>query len=72
MGGAGVIDLEKVRKGLECCMACTSDDPFARCEECPYNNVSIAVQNCRAVLSMEALEILNELKGAGVCGSTSR
>lgn len=51
-------DIEKVKYGLECCMACTSDDPFSRCEECPYNDVSIAVQDCRAVLSMEALEVI--------------
>ena len=71
MEGAGVI--EKVRKGLECCMACTSDDPFARCEECPYNEVSIAVQDCRAVLSMEALEILKKMPGGvETCESTSR
>lgn len=47
--------LEKVKKGLKCCMANTPDDPFQKCEECPYNEISIAVEDCRAVLSREAL-----------------
>ena len=53
--------IEKLKKGLECCTACTSDEPFQRCEECPYNNVSIAVQDCRAELSKDALELIEEM-----------
>ena len=53
-------DAEQVKKGLECCMASTNDDPFQRCSECPYNDISISVQECRAVLSADALEQLKE------------
>ena len=53
-------DMEKVKKGLECCKASTNDDPFQRCSECPYNDISISVQECRAVLSADALELLKE------------
>lgn len=55
-----MIDREKVKKGLECCKASTSDDPFRQCSECPYNDISISVQECRAVLSADALELLKE------------
>ena len=53
---------EKVKKGLECCKASTNDDPFQGCSECPYNDISISVQDCRAVLSADALELLKEQK----------
>ena len=52
---------EKVIKGLECCMACTNDDPFAKCHECPYDT-KISVQECRAELSADALELLKDQK----------
>ena len=55
-----MIDREKVKKGLECCKASMNDDPFQRCSECPYNDISISVQECRAVLSADALELLKE------------
>ena len=55
-----MIDREKVKKGLECCKASTNDDPFQRCSECPYNDISISVQECRAVLSADAMELLKE------------
>lgn len=51
-------DLEKVKKGLECCARCTNDEPFAGCDECPYDEISISVQECRAVLCVEALEVI--------------
>ena len=54
-------EIRKVMKGLECCIACTAEDPFQRCEECPYNAVSIVVQDYRAVLSADALELLKEV-----------
>ena len=53
-------DREKVKKGLECCKASTNDDPFQGCSECPYNYISISVQDCRAVLSTDALSLLKE------------
>ena len=55
-----MIDREKVKKGLECCKASMNDDPFQRCSECPYNGISISVQECRAVLSADALDLLKE------------
>ena len=55
-----MIDREKVKKGLECCKARTDEDPFPGCSECPYNYISISVQDCRSVLSADALELLKE------------
>ena len=55
-----MIDRENVKKGLECCKESTNDDPFYGCSECPYNYISISVQDCRAVLSADALELLKE------------
>ena len=55
-----MIDMEKIKKGLECCKASTNDDPFRGCSECPYNDISISVQECRAVLSADALAMLKE------------
>ena len=61
-----MIDREKVKKGLKCCKASTNDDPFQRCSECPYNDISISVQDCRAVLSEDALRLLKEQEPAKV------
>ena len=55
-------DREKVMQGLRCCMNSTVEDPFHMCQECPYNEVSVAVQDCRALLSAEALEMLEDKK----------
>ena len=57
-----MINREKVMKGLECCSALNIDDGSDRCEECPYNEISIFVHDCRAVLSADALELLKEVK----------
>ena len=54
-----VPDLEKVTKGLKCCaVSMNDDDPFAKCIECPYNDESIFTDDCRAVLSKDALEVI--------------
>jgi hypothetical protein len=55
-----MVDMEKVKKGLECCKESTNEDPFRGCSECPYNYISISVQDCRSVLSADALELLKE------------
>lgn len=55
---------EKVIKGNVCCMASTGEDPFHSCDECPYNNVSVVMQDCRSVLCRETLEVLMEFFGA--------
>lgn len=44
-------DLEKVIKGLECCILRDPDD-HARCSQCPYGG------NCVNRLKMDALELL--------------
>ena len=51
-------DKEKVISGLECCMKNTNEDPMIACPDCPYNEVSISVQDCRAVLCRDALELI--------------
>ena len=52
-------DLNKVIEGLTCCAASMKDEtPFARCADCPYNDESIYTEDCRAVLSREALEVI--------------
>ena len=49
---------EKVTKGLECCRRSTGEDPFSGCDECPYNKISISMQDCRAVLCSDALDLI--------------
>lgn len=55
------MDREKVIKGQECCQISMSEEnPFEKCEECPYNHIGISVQDCRSVLSGNTLELLKE------------
>ena len=51
-------DTDIIKKGLECCSRCTNEDPFAGCEDCPYNEISISVQECRSVLCLDTLELI--------------
>ena len=51
---------DKVVIGLACCRENTPDDPFQRCGECPYNDHGINVEDCRGVLSSDALEALHD------------
>lgn len=53
-------DRNDVLYGLVCCASCTDDDPFAGCKDCPYNGVSVSVQDCRAVLSKDAVELFKD------------
>ena len=55
-------EFERVQKGLECCAVLDSINGKDRCNECPYNKISINVDDCRRVLNKEALEILKDLK----------
>ena len=48
-------DLEKVIKGLECCIKRDPDD-YLRCDECPYPDGSA----CTNRLKIDALELLKE------------
>jgi hypothetical protein len=55
------MDREKVIKGQECCQISMSEEnPFEKCEECPYNYIDISVQDCRSVLSGNTLELLKK------------
>lgn len=52
-------DREKVITALQCCqVSMGDDDPFGKCKDCPYNDESIYVEECRAVLSRDALEVI--------------
>ena len=58
-----MIDIEKLMKGLECCQISMDDEnPFAKCEVCPYNHYGISVQDCRSVLSGNCIEVLKQHK----------
>lgn len=54
-------DLSKIIKGLECCQASMrEEEPFAMCEECPYNDISLFVDCCRSVLCKDAVELMKK------------
>ena len=57
---------EKVIRGLECCRQNTPDDPFQQCGACPYNINGIYVEDCRSVLSGDALEVLRPSGGGWI------
>ena len=50
--------LEKVIKGLECCIGDTRTDLPNLCTICPYARGSYATQNCSKQLREDALELL--------------
>ena len=54
-----MVDIEKVKRGLECCQVDENDD-LEQCARCPYNDISIAVQECRTQLCKDALEVIND------------
>ena len=51
-------DKEKVMAGLMWCSQCTNEEPFKGCEKCPYNEVSISMQECRSVLCDDAFDVI--------------
>ena len=56
-----MINSDNIIQGLKCCQISMSDEePFTKCHECPYNDVSICVQDCRSELCKDALELLKE------------
>ena len=56
-------DREKTMKGLECCQISMHDEePFEKCHECPYNEISVYVQECRSALCRDALELISALE----------
>ncbi len=57
-----MIDQKKVLEGLRCCQVSMKDDrPFEKCGKCPYDGVSIAVEECRSQLSADCLELFESL-----------
>ena len=51
----------RVETGLECCQVSMGDDePFGKCGVCPYRDDGINVEDCRAVLCREALEVIRD------------
>ena len=52
--------LEKVIKGLECCLGDTRSDLSNLCTICPYAKGSYATQNCSKQLREDALALLKE------------
>ena len=48
---------EKVELALECCQTDEFGD-YEHCKECPYNEMSIFVDDCRTKLSQDALEVI--------------
>ena len=57
------MDLDKVLKGLRCCQV-DKDGDLEMCERCPYNKISIVVQECRTELCKDALDVISELMEA--------
>ena len=56
-----MLDNDKILKGLECCqISMLEADPFAKCQDCPYHGISVYVNECRSVLSKDALELLKK------------
>lgn len=55
------IDIEKVKKGLRYCQADENDD-LEECAKCPYNEISLIVQECRTQMDREALEVIEALE----------
>ena len=54
---------DKVVEGLKCCQVSMSDEnPFGKCADCPYDAVSVSVQDCRSKLSADCLELIESLK----------
>ena len=54
-------DIEKVKQGLRCCQVDKYGD-LENCDICPYNRVSICVQDCRTALNKDVLKILREME----------
>ena len=47
---------EEIKKGLECCISCTS------CTECPYNNCGDQYGICAPVLINDAFDLVQQLE----------
>ena len=67
MGEAAMIDLEKLKKGAQCCQA-EKDGDLEHCEDCPYNEVSICVQECRTAMNRDVLELIAQVEGGRADG----
>ena len=56
-----MVDIEKVKNGLKCCQVDEEDD-LEWCAKCPYNDMSIVVQECRSQLCRDAYEVICNLE----------
>ena len=57
----GTIDIEQVKKGLRYCQVDENDD-LEECAKCPYNEISLIVQECRTQMDRDALEVIEALE----------
>lgn len=57
-----MIDIGKLKKGAQCCQAEKYGD-LEHCDDCPYNEVSICVQECRTAMNRDVLELIELLEG---------
>ena len=57
-----MVEIEKVMQGLACCQISMGDEkPYFKCDACPYNDISIVVEDCRKQLSQDALQTIEQL-----------
>lgn len=55
-------DLDKVMDGLNrCAVSMRYEDAFEGCKGCPYDSISIVVQDCRSVLCQDAMDVIRAL-----------
>ena len=54
-------EIEKVKKGLRYCQVDENDD-LEECAKCPYNEISLIVQECRTQMDRDALEVIKALE----------
>jgi hypothetical protein len=55
------VNIEKLKNGLMCCQVDKWGD-LENCGECPYNEVSICVQECRTAMSRDVLELIRQME----------
>lgn len=71
-----IIDVEKLRKGLSCCVPCLSDagTDKSRCHECPYRSDEDDARNANRVYCilgyvLDALALVQHVEAEGTPGS---
>lgn len=64
IGGKTMADINKVKRGLECCIVRNPDDRL-RCSECPYKEPNAY---CLNRLKADALEVISAQLEEDTCG----